>query len=68
MASMSAKALEQRALALHDRLGGQRAEVAEAEDRRAVRDHGHEVALVGVVVGERGFCAMACTGTATPGE
>ena len=46
------EALEQDRLALHHRLGGQRAEVAEAEDGGAVGDHGHQVALVGVVVGE----------------
>ena len=44
------EALEQRALAFHHGLGSQRAEIAEAEDGRAVGDHGHEVALVGVVV------------------
>ena len=46
------EALEQRALAFHHRLGGQRAEIAEAEDRGAVGDDGDEVAFVGVVVGE----------------
>jgi hypothetical protein len=49
------KTLEQRALALHHGLGRLRAEVAEAEDRRAVGDDGHHVALVGVVVGELGI-------------
>ena len=44
------EALEQDRLALHDRLGAERAEVAEAEHRGAVRDHRHEVALGGVVV------------------
>ncbi len=43
------KALEQRRLALHDRLRRQRAEVAEAEDGGAVRDHRDEIALRGVV-------------------
>ena len=63
------EALEQRALAFHHRLGRQRAEIAEAEDGRAVGDDGDEVALVGVVVGESpGSAAMARTGTATPGE
>jgi uncharacterized protein YecE (DUF72 family) len=44
-------------LAFHHRLPGQRADVAEAEHRRAVRHHRHEVAarrvaerLVGIVV------------------
>ncbi len=45
------EALEEHSLALHHRLRRQRAEVAEAQDRRAVGDHGDEVALVGVVVG-----------------
>ena len=47
------EALEQRALAFHHRLCRERAEIAEAEDGGAVRDHGDEVALVGVVVGRR---------------
>ena len=46
------EALEQRALALHHRLGRHGAEVAEPQDRGAVGDHRHQVALVGVVVGE----------------
>ena len=46
------EALEERALAFHDGLGRLRAEVAEPEDRRAVGDDRHQVALVGVVVGE----------------
>ena len=45
------EALEQHRLAFHHRLGGQRAEVAEAEDGGAVGDDGDEVALGGVVVG-----------------
>ena len=49
------EALEQRALAFHHGLGRLRAEIAEAEDRRAVGDDGHHVALVGVVVGELGI-------------
>ena len=63
------EALEERGLALHHRLGRQRAEIAEAEDGRAVGDDGDQVALGGVVVGEAaGPAAMASTGTATPGE
>ena len=42
--------LEEHALALHDGLGGQRTDVAQSEHGRAVRDHGHEVALAGVLV------------------
>ena len=45
------KALEERRLALHHRLGRQRAEIAEAEHRGAVRDHRDEIALRRVVVG-----------------
>ena len=63
------EALEQHRLAFHHRLGGQRAEVAEAEDGGAVGDDGDEIALGGVVVGlALGSSAMASTGTATPGE
>jgi C4-dicarboxylate-specific signal transduction histidine kinase len=42
--------LEQVPLALHHRLAGERADVARAEHRGAVRDHGDEVALRGVPV------------------
>ncbi len=45
------EALEQDRLALHHRLAGERADVAEAEHRRAVGNDGDEVALVGVAVG-----------------
>ena len=48
------EALEEHRLALHHRLRGERAEVAEPEDRRAVRDDGHQVALGGVVIGGLG--------------
>ncbi|GMA85910.1 hypothetical protein GCM10025868_11600 [Angustibacter aerolatus] len=37
--------LEQGGLALHDRQRGERPDVAQAEHRRAVADHGHGVAL-----------------------
>ena len=47
------EALEQHRLAFHHRLGGERPEIAEAEDRRAVGDHRHHVAAGGVVEGER---------------
>ena len=62
------EALEQHRLAFHHRLRSQRAEIAEAEDRRAVGDDGDEIALGGQVVGLAGISAMARTGTATPGE
>ena len=41
--------LEEDALPLHHRLGGEGADVAEAEDGGSVRDHGHEVPAGGVV-------------------
>ena len=40
--------LEQHRLALHHRLGRERADVAEAEHRGAVGDHGHQVTARGV--------------------
>ena len=46
--------LEQDSLALHDRLAGGGADVAEAEDGRPVRDDADEVALAGVLVDELG--------------
>ena len=48
------EALEQHRLAFHHRLGGERAEIAEAEDRRAVGDHRDHVAAHGIVEGRRG--------------
>ncbi len=45
------EALEQDRLALHHRLRRQRAEIAEAEDRRTVGDHRDDVAARGVVIG-----------------
>ena len=48
------EALEQRRLALHHRQGGGRADVAEAEHRRAVGDHGDRVALDGQPAGVLG--------------
>ena len=45
------EALEQHRLAFHHRLGGQRAEIAEAEDRGAVGDDGDHVAARRVVEG-----------------
>jgi hypothetical protein len=43
--------LEQSGLALHDRQGGVRADVAQAEHGRAVGDHGHRVPLDGQAAG-----------------
>ena len=45
------EALEQHRLAFHHRLGRQRAEIAEAEDRGAVGDDRDEIALAGVIIG-----------------
>ncbi len=42
--------LEQAAFALHDRLAGQRADVAQTQHGGAVGDHGHQVAARGVFV------------------
>src|SRR5215831_16314974 len=45
------KALEQRAFAFHHRLGGERAEITQSQDRSAVRDHRNKIALRSVVEG-----------------
>ncbi len=47
------EALEKRGLALHDRLCGERAEIAKPENRGAIGDHGDHVALDGVIIGRR---------------
>ena len=49
------KFLEQDGLALHHRLRGGGANVAKTKHRRAVRDHGDDVALCGIVVGGVGI-------------
>ena len=49
--------LEEDRLALHHRLGGQRPDIAEAEHRRSVGDHGDEVGARGVVGGRGGIVA-----------
>ncbi len=43
--------LEQNALPFHHRLTGQRTNVAQAQHRRTVRDHGDQVAARGIFVG-----------------
>src|SRR6185369_3808350 len=48
------KALEQASFAFHDRLGGQGADIAEAEHGSAIGDHGDHVAFGRVVVSELG--------------
>ncbi len=45
------KLLEQDCLAFHHRLGRQRANIAQAEDRRAVGNHRDQIALGGVAIG-----------------
>ena len=47
------EALEQDALAFHDRLAGEGADIAQSEDRGAVGDDGDQVALGGVFVAGR---------------
>jgi len=49
------EAFEQDALAFHDGLTGEGADVAEAQDGAAVADDGHQVALGGVLIGEGGI-------------
>ena len=49
------EAFEQHRLALHHRLGGQRAKVTKAQNRGAVRDDRDHVALDGVVIGKLGI-------------
>ncbi len=56
------EALEEHRLALHHRLGGERAEITEAENCRAVRDHRHHVALGGEIIGESGIALDMQTG------
>ena len=46
------EALEEDGLAFHHRLCGERAEISEAEDRRAVGDDGDQVSLGRIVVTE----------------
>ena len=43
------KLLEQHALALHHGLGGQRADVTQAQDRRAIGDDRYQIAAAGVL-------------------
>ena len=61
--------LEQHRLAFHDRLGGERADIAEAEHGRAVGDDGDKVGAAGIVGGESPDRRwIARQGAATPGE
>ena len=54
--------LEQNALAFHDRLGSQWAEVAQAQDGGAVGDDRYQVALAGVLVGQFGIATDFANG------
>jgi len=47
------EALKQHRLAFHDRLGRERAQISEPQDRGAIGDHRHQIALGGEVIGER---------------
>ena len=58
--------LEQAALAFHHGLARQRADVAEAEHRRAVRDHANQVAARGVFGGEAGVLLDRQAGVGHP--
>src|ERR1700690_2674190 len=60
------EALEQHRLAFHDRLACQRADVAEAEDRGAVRYDAHQVALGGVLVSQAGIALDLFAGDSDP--
>jgi hypothetical protein len=56
------KLLEQAALAFHHRLGGQRADVAQAQHGGAVGDHAHQVAARGVFGRLAGSASMSRQG------
>ena len=58
--------LEEHPLAFHHRLRGQRPDVAEAEHRRAVRDHRDEVAARGVFARELGVAVDLEAGLGDP--
>ena len=60
--------LEQHRLAFHHRLGGQRADIAEAEHGGAVGDHGDQIGADGQRAASAGSLAIAMQAAATPGE
>ena len=60
--------LEQDGLALHHRLGGERADIAETEHGGAVGDHADEILPGGQLGGLEGSAAIASQAAATPGE
>ena len=61
--------LEQHRLAFHHRLGGERADVAQAQHRGAVGDHADQVAARGERCAPRpGRATISSQAAATPGE
>ena len=56
MESTSAKRLKSTALPSITGLDGERAQIAQTQDGGAVGDHGHQIALGGIVVGQRRDC------------
>ena len=61
------KLLEQTALAFHHRFGCQRADVAQAQHRRAIGDDAHQIAARGVLVDQRGVRLDVQTGVGDTG-
>ena len=48
----SGKALEQHTFALHHRLGGQWSKIPQTQNRGAVSNYRHQIALVGIAIGQ----------------
>ena len=61
------KPLEEHAFALHHRFGGQGPKIAQAQDRRAIGDHRHQIALGGIVVGKVGIAGDRLNGSGYAG-
>jgi hypothetical protein len=64
----TAQVLEEQRLALHHRQPGLRADVAQAQHPRAVRDDGDHVALVGVLVDQFFILVDGATGRGHSGR
>src|SRR5688500_16796728 len=62
------KALEEHSLAFHYGLAGRRADVAQAQNRRPVGHHRHQVALGRVIVDKRGILVDLETGNRHTGR
>ena len=60
--------LEQHRLAFHHRLGGERADGAQAEHRGAVGDHRDQVGARGELLACAGSRTISSQAAATPGE